>query len=324
MLIFIYGDDSFRVQEKVHTLKCAFREKYDPTGLNTAEYPTEKTPKLDPGEVLGSVRSSPFLGERRLVVIRDLIAGVNKSAAGVWIGGLQDTPESSIVIFWENLSPKEIEKKAIYLALKDQAQVYSYPFPVLDGNALNQWTATRIMEQGGTIGNTVLRVLIERVGSDLWQMNHEISKLVAYAAGKEITEEMVNELVHVSFEGKIFDLIDAISQRRPSEALRLLQEERWSGVNDHYLQTMLGRQVRILLGARDLLDRNPRTSKEELAKALNIHPFVAQKALVQARGFSSEHLRVVHGLLFNFDLAVKTGRIDAELAVDLTTIKLSQ
>ena len=71
-----------------------------------------------------------------------------------------------------------------------------------------------------------------------------------YAGGQPITITMVDELVHASFEGKIFSLIDAVSQRRPTEAIRLLQEERWSGANDHYLMTMLGRQVRILRGRR--------------------------------------------------------------------------
>jgi hypothetical protein len=32
----------------------------------------------------------------------------------------------------------------------------------------------------------------------------------------------------------------------------------------------------------------------------------------------------VHDLLFEFDLAMKTGNIDADLAVDLTTVKLAQ
>jgi len=103
-----------------------------------------------------------------------------------------------------------------------------------------------------------------------------------------------------------------------------LQEERWSGANDHYLLTMLGRQVRILLGARALLDENPQASKQELADTLKIHSFVAQKALTQARGFSLEHLKAVHDLLFEFDVQMKRGGIQADLAVDLMTVKLTQ
>ena len=73
-----------------------------------------------------------------------------------------------------------------------------------------------------------------------------------------------------------------------------------------------------------MLDENPRATKEEFANTLDIHPFVAQKALAQARGFSLEHLKAVHELLFEFDVQMKSGGIDADLAVDLTTVKLTQ
>ncbi len=322
MLIFIYGDDTFQVQEKVQAMKKAFKEKFDPTGLNTAEFPAQNKTKLEPGEVLQAIKSLPFMGDRRMVIIRDLVTNTKKADMDIWVDGLKSSPQSSIVIFWETTSPKTLEKKAIFKALKDEADVHHYPFPELDGTKLGKWIATRVKERGGTIGRQAMQGLIERVGPDLWQMDHEISKLVSFASGKQIDLEMVDRLVHASFEGKIFDLIDAISRRQPKQALKLLEEERWSGANDHYLLTMLGRQVRILLGARALLDENPAVTKQELASALSVHPFVAQKALQQARGFNMDTLRSAHDLLFEFDQKLKTGQIDAKLAVDLTTTKL--
>jgi DNA polymerase III subunit delta len=323
MLIFIYGDDSFRIQEKVGQLKRAFREKFDPTGLNLAEFPPGNK-KMEMGEVLGAVRALPFLGQKRMVVVRDLIDATKKGDMDVWVDGFKKAPESTIVVFWESTEVKALEKKPMFVALKDAAEVHQYVFPELQGAELSRWVEARVKERGGTIDTSALRALVERVAADLWQMDNEIGKLVAYAGGQPIKSAMVDELVHASFEGKIFSLIDAVSQRRPADAIRLLQEERWSGANDRYLMTMLGRQVRILLGARAFLNENPRATKEELAKALDIHPFVAQKALAQARGFSLEHLKAVHDLLFEFDLAMKTGGIDADLAVDLTTVKLTQ
>jgi len=157
---------------------------------------------------------------------------------------------------------------------------------------------------------------------DVWQMDSEIQKLVAYAQGEQITSKMVEDLVHANFEGKIFDLIDAISQQKSKRAIQLLKEERLSGANDHYLLTMLGRQVRILLGARSLLDEDPRATKQELAQAMKVHPFVAQKALHQAKGFTMEKLKRAHSQLFTYDIHLKTGRIQPDLAVDLTTVEL--
>lgn len=323
MLIFVYGDDSFRVQEKVKQLAEAFREKFDPTGLNLAEFPGNKK-AVELGEVMGAVHAFPFLGQKRMVVVRDLIDATKKGEMDAWVEGFKKTPESTIVMFWELTEPKVLEKKPLYQELAGLAEVHRYVYAQLQGAELSRWVEAKVKERGGAIDAPALRGLIERVGADLWQMDNEIQKLVAYASGQTITTAMVDELVHASFEGKIFQLIDAVSQRRPVDAIRLLQEERWCGANDHYLLTMLGRQVRILLGARAMLDENPRATSQELAKALDIHPFVAQKALTQARGFSLEHLRAVHNLLFEFDVAMKTGGINADLAVDLATVKLTQ
>lgn len=323
MIIFVYGDDTFRVQEKVKQLVRAFREKFDPTGLNVAEFAGGKN-GFKIGEVLGAVHALPFFGQKRMVVVRDFIDTIKKGEMIAWVEGLKKTPDSTIVVFWESTEPQALEKQPLFTALKGTAEVYHYPFPQLQDTQLSHWVQARVKERGGAIDVAALRALVERVGADLWQMDNEISKLVAYAHGQPITGIMVDELVHANFEGKIFQLIDAVSQRRPADAIRLLQEERWSGANDHYLLTMLGRQVRILLGARALLDENPRTTKDELARVLDLHPFVAQKALIQARGFSLAHLKTVHDLLFEFDVAMKTGNIDADLAVDLTTVKLTQ
>ncbi|MDG1950724.1 MAG: DNA polymerase III subunit delta, partial [bacterium] len=188
----------------------------------------------------------------------------------------------------------------------------------------HQWVQQRASELKGSLQAQALNELVNRVGPDLWQMHNEVEKVVAFANGREVTKEMVEELVQASFEGKIFDLIDAISKRQPARAIKLLQEERWSGASDHYLLTMLGRQVRILLGARALLDQNPRASKQELASTMGVHPFVAQKALSQAKGFDTQTLIATHELLYKFDKQMKTGQISAEMAVDLTAVKLMQ
>lgn len=322
MLIFVYGDDGFRASQKVRHMIGAFREKFDPTGLNLAEFTANK--KLAIGEVMGAVHSLPFLGQKRMVVIRDLIDSTTKTEMEPWVEGLKKTPDSSIVLFWESTEPKALEKKPLFKELAGLAQVHRYVFPQLQGAELSRWVEARVKERGGTIESAGLQALVRSVGADLWQMDNEIGKLVAYAGGQPMTTAMVDELVHASFEGKIFQLIDAVSQRRPADAIRLLQEERWSGANDHFLLTMLGRQVRILLGARAMLDENPRSTSQELAGTLGIHPFVAQKALTQARGFSLEHLKAVHDLLFEFDVQMKSSRINAELAVDLTMVKLTQ
>jgi DNA polymerase-3 subunit delta len=319
MLILVYGEDAFRVAEKVRQLKDAFQKKYDPTGYNTVDFPPDDSHKLEASEVLQSMCSFPFLGSRRMVLVNGLFSFLKKADEKIWLEGFGRMPDSSIVILWEVIEKANVEKKSWVKELSKTAEVHSYPFPVLSGIALTKWISDRVKTFSGSIEPTALSAIIERVGSDLWQMSHEIEKLIAFSHGKAITKEMVDDLVHATFEGKIFELMDSISKKQTSRAIRLLEEERSAGSDDHYLLTMLGRQVRILLGARALLDQDSRVSKQKVAEELDVHPFVAQKSLEQARLFSFDDLRKAHDLLFEYDLKIKTGRISADLATDLVT-----
>ena len=319
MLILVYGEDAFRVAEKVRQLKDAFRKKYDPTGYNTVDFPSDDSNELEVSEVLQSMCSFPFLGSRRMVLVNGLLSFLKKADEKIWFEGFGRMPDSSIVILWEEIETKAVEKKQWVKELSKTAEVHTYPFPVLTGSVLVKWVFDRVKALGGLIDQNSIVALIERVGSDLWQMSHEIEKLVAFSHGKSITKEIVDELVHATFEGKIFELMDAISKKQTSRAIRLLEEERSAGSDDHYLLTMLGRQVRILLGARAMLDQDSRVTKQKVAEELDVHPFVAQKSLEQARLFTFDDLRKAHDLLFEYDLKIKTGRISADLATDLVT-----
>ena len=318
MLIMIYGDDTFRVKEKLTQMKTAFAEKFDLTGYNTISFPAEGTEKLVPADILQSVCSYPFLGKKRMVIVCGLIEQTKKAEQAVWVTGFGRMPETTIAVLCETESSKMIEKKSLFQELSKMSDVHTYPFSLLQGTALEKWISERVRIAGGTINQDALKTLVERVGSDLWQMSHEVEKLVGFAFGEAITKEMVSALVQASAESQIFLLMDSISQKRTQEAIRLLQTERLSGSDDHYVLTMLGRQVRILLNARSFLDERPNASKQEVSVALDLHPFVAQKAMQQAKAFSFERLRETHDQLFDFDQKIKTGKISATLAVDLT------
>ncbi len=252
-----------------------------------------------------------------MVIVRDLVSSAKKDSEKLWTEGLSRIPSTNIVILWETDEPKSLEKKPLFKSLKDVSEIHHYPFPLLEGAAVTRWTSERVRSAGGTIEPRALSLLVEMVSADLWQMNGEVEKLVAFADGKPVTEAMVRELVHATFEEQIFDLIDAVAQRRTDRAIQLLDEQRQAGAADGYILSMLIRQVRILLGVRAALDENPRATKDSLASELGIHPFVASKALAQARGFTRDALESAHDLLYKLDLGMKTSRYDDGLAVDL-------
>jgi DNA polymerase-3 subunit delta len=84
---------------------------------------------------------------------------------------------------------------------------------------------------------------------------------------------------------------------------------------------MIIRQFRLLLLAREVLDSGG--GESEAAQALASPPFVARKALGQARAFSMARLEQIYHRLLEIDEGAKTGRMPLELALDLLVVELT-
>jgi DNA polymerase-3 subunit delta len=124
----------------------------------------------------------------------------------------------------------------------------------------------------------------------------------------------VQHLTAQALEGDIFGLVDALGSRNGKVAStmlhRLLEEE-----DPLRIFGMIVRQFRLILLAREILDYGG--LEDEVAGRLKIHPYVAKKVTAQARGFSRIALEEVYHHLLEVDEAIKTGRVDADLGLDV-------
>ncbi|MBU1126321.1 DNA polymerase III subunit delta [Patescibacteria group bacterium] len=324
MIIFVYGENSFLSQKKVTILRDQFKAKFDLSGMNLVEFPANDSGAIELGDVFQAVQTPPFISEKRMVVVKGLTAGLKKADAKPWIEALNRTPASTILIFWDQESEKKIEKSELFSALQNQADVYTYPHPLLSGSSLFEWAREYAKTRKINIDTAKLQKVIALVGSDLWQLSGELEKLTAYSLGKEISDEMIGELVKANFADQIFAFIDAVSNKEAARALRLLEEQRLSGSSDFQLFSMLARQVRILLGVRSIIDDNERVSKYEVAEKMKLHPFVAEKSLSQARKMSFGHLETLHSMIVSFDAKMKLSGITPDLAVDRLVVEMIQ
>lgn len=315
MLILVYGADSYSSTKKVEAMREQFKNKFDQSGLNLAEFPSTGTDKIELGAVSQAVTSPPFLGAKRMVIVKNLISAIKKSDSEPWLNILTHIPESTIVILWDKEGEKTIEKHELFKKLAKGQDVFTYAHQELSGPELSRWAQSFSKSINLQITPGLLEKVVAMVGGDLWQLSGELKKLSARSGLSSVSEEMIKDLVRTNMDDQIFAFIDAVAARDQARAIRLLADERLSGAEDMYLFSMMARQIRLLLGARDVLDRLPGASKQELAEALDVHPFVAQKTLSQAKSFSSEYLKKLHNLCFEFDAKIKLG-LDQGLAVD--------
>jgi DNA polymerase-3 subunit delta len=118
-------------------------------------------------------------------------------------------------------------------------------------------------------------------------------------------------------DDNIFNMVDAIVSGNRKQAFKLLEEQRRLGQDSYKLFGLITWQFRILLGMRDLFDREDNLSSDQMAKKLGIHPFVAKKNLYLVKRFSLNKLKDLHRQLLDIDFKTKTGQGDQDLLVDL-------
>ena len=137
-----------------------------------------------------------------------------------------------------------------------------------------------------------------------------------FSNGRLITEKDINLLVSSVKEANIFAFVDNfIEGKYPAARTQLLQLQN-DGIGVDRILAMIYRGVRMLIQARDLIDR--REPKDQMKRILGTNSdFVINKVLQQTRQYTKEDLTAMHEDLVEYDLAIKTGRLSAETAIEL-------
>jgi DNA polymerase-3 subunit delta len=189
-------------------------------------------------------------------------------------------------------------------------------------DALADWVIDHVEKKGGTIDFSAANDLALFIGSDLRALDSEIEKLIVFRNGETIRREDVRMMVAPAQEQSIFDLVDAMGQKKTQRALELLHEQLRQNANEFYLLTMITRQYRLMLQVRDLAARG--MQNDAIQKQLGLHPFVTRKMAEQARNYSVEQLEGIMFKLLDTDVSLKTSRLEPTLALDMLVVELTR
>jgi DNA polymerase-3 subunit delta len=219
---------------------------------------------------------------------------------------------NNIILFFEE---GHIDtKNSLFKFLKKNAKLQE--FSLFGGEKLKNWIKKEFQRCKVEISPVAIQTLINFVGNDLWQLSNEIEKLASFKGeGKKIKDEDVLLLVKPKIETGIFQTIDAIAERKKNKALTLIHQHLEKGDSPQYLLSMINFQFRNLLEIKDMVEKN--RPYYVILKKSNLHPYVVKKSYQQAQKFSLSQLKKIYQRIFQVDLAIKTGKIMPELALDL-------
>lgn len=321
MIIFIYGADTFRSREKLQELVSAFVQKHDPSQTNVVRLHGDS---VEEDDLSGMLRSQPFLGSgKRLIVIEGLLAKSKKGALAGLSSAMGVMPESTVLIFWDDFTKEQAEKNEIFKTFAGSKTVTLFDFPHLSVKETCKWIEQSVKTLGATIEPSAAQLLSEHCSGDLWLVHNELEKLRAYRSPEIIRRADVLLLSTGVVEEDIFAIMDAISAKNVELASKKIREQLQAGLDEFYILTMLARQFRILTQIRSYVSNVQGASKDDIAKTLKLHPFVAQKTAAAASAFAPKFLVEMLSFFFDLERDMKTGRIQPELAIDLLLGKVA-
>ncbi len=286
--------------------------------------------------IVGMAMTMPFMSEKRLVIVKNAAFFKSKrknqsdsgkeqnekdekanSAEKALLSYLEEPVNSTCLIFCTDSIDK---KRKLYKTIEKHGQVVE--FSPLKGKDLNAWIDSRARNLGKIIETQAMAGLITAVGSDLQHLNTELEKLACYSRTDKITAADVEEMVSKTAELSVFELVDSVGERNYNKAIKMAREMVFLGESVIKLLFMVARQFRLILRSKDLHQQG--YADKQVAGQLQVHPFVAQKCIKQARNFSMDELKLALEKILKTDSDIKNGRQEPTLALELLIIGLCE
>jgi len=293
-LLLFHGENSFALRHAVAEQQDAFVAAEGDMNISLIEGKGASSE-----QIITAAEALPFLGTRRLVIVRDYDFA---KADDALIAFTKDVPEHCTIIFQ---TAKADGRTALFKAIKKHGEIREFVAPKPAEFA--GWLRSAASGAELTLEPAALELLALFTSGDCETASHELKKLKAYADTPTITKDMVEAVVHPDLHTSVFRLTDLIGSRNIGSAIATLTDLHQRGENLMQVLYMIVRQLRILLSIRALLTRQTPTSA--IASELKLHPFVVKNSLSQARNFSDKELIAALTTCRDIDAGIKTGKL---------------
>lgn len=303
----LYGEEAFLKNSYKNRLKAAI------AGDDTMNFNRFEGKGIDVREIISLADTMPFFSEKRLIIVED--SGFFKAAADELAAYLPTMPESTCLIFVES----EVDKRnKLFKRVKESG--YAAEMARQDSAGLSKWAGAILAKEGKKITGRTMELFLTMTGDDMEHIRMELEKLISYTLGREvITNEDIEAVCTVRVTNKIFDMVTAIVNRQTRKAMDLYEDLLTLKEPPMRILFLIARQFNQLLQVKELMGKG--MDKGSIASRLKVPPFAAGKMMPQARGFSKEQILSYVELCVAAEEAVKTGRLNDRLAVELLLTK---
>ncbi len=303
----LYGDEAYLRLQNRDKLVSALGGSASSMNFNRYE-----GDNISPTEVIDMAETMPFLSDKRVILVEN--SGFFKSGCPELADYLKAPSETTLFIFVE----KEVDKrKDIYKAVSKTG--FEMECSTQDEELLKKWIRSRFNNEGKEISPRAQAVLIDRVGTDMSNIATEIEKLVCYCIDRSsITEEDIDAVCANYLTSSIFAMTDAISSQDQKKAIEVYYDLLALKEPPAKILALITSQFNIMLQVKEMTENHRSTA--EIASAVKRPPFIVGKFQNWARKYTLEQLKGALELCASNDEAVKKGKLDYIISVEMVII----
>jgi len=298
------GEERYLRRQYKDKLKNALCESDD--NMNNHYYEGKNLPV---GEIIDLAETLPFFAERRVIFIEN--SGLFKSGGEQMAEYLNDQNETTIFIFVES----EVDKRSkLYKAVGNKGSIIE--FAVQDENTLKRWVAGILGREGKKVTENTVQLFLTKTGTDMENIYMELEKLICYCMDRDVvTAEDVEAICTARIANHIFEMVDAISDKRSKMALQLYYDLLALKEPPMRILFLIARQCNILLQVKEMKGKG--NSNKEIASAVGVPVFAVNKYIAQAGKFKSSVLKNAVIKCVETEEDVKTGKINDVMSVEM-------
>jgi len=307
----LYGEEDYLRKQYRDKLKAALTAPDD-----TMNYHYYEGKDINVGEIIDLAETMPFFADRRVIILEN--SGLCKSGGDALAEYLKQPAESVVIILVES----QIDKRSrLFKTVKDKGRACE--FVPQNEQTLKKWIASLAKQDNRKISEQTAEFFLEKTGTDMANIRTEWEKLICYTMGKEIIEkEDVDVICTQRVSNRIFDMVAAIAEKRQQEALDMYHDLLTLKEPPMGILALISRQFNLMLQVKELQQKG--MGGRQIADKVGLAPFIVQKYERQASRFKMKELREALNACVEADEAVKMGRLNDVLSIELLIIERSR
>ena len=290
----LHGDEPYYIDAITNLIEESVLTESEKEFNQTVVYGRD----TDPGMIMDMARRFPMMANYQVIIIREA-QDIDK------LENLQPylvKPQLSTILVIAHKYKKIDQRKGFVKNVAKTGVVFESS--KFYDNKIPGWINEQVIAKGYSIRPEACQLLAEYLGNDLERITNEIGKLVInLPPGSAIDAAIIEKNIGISKDYNIFELQNALGDKDIVKANRIIN---YFAANTKQnpmivvLTVLFGFFMKLMI-YHQLVDK----SKNFVASKLSVNPYFVNDYIRAANNYPFRRLRVIIGLLREYDLRLK-------------------